>query len=143
MIVVEGDLIINRNITYETSVSYSNLRNIPSLVWIVRGDLKISPDVTDLAGTFIILGNISGPASCNPVAATCGQIVTCEGGVNCDANSLTISGNVLAKYFDLGRTWTNASEDPSELFINDGRLQANPPFGFEDFSNIIPRFTEN
>ena len=30
---------------------------------------------------------------------------------------------------------------PAELFINDGRLQANPPLGFTDFSKVIPRFT--
>jgi hypothetical protein len=145
IIIVEGDLTINKNIVYETGLSYSNLKNIPSVVWIVRGDLLIDPSVTDLAGTFIVLGN---GASCDPAApaASCGQINTCNTATPamCDDAQLTISGNVLARYFNLGRTYINPStKEPSEKFINDGHIQANPPPGLEDFSNVIPRFSEN
>lgn len=145
IIVVEGDLTIDKNIVYETGSNYSNLKNIPSLVWIVRGDLLIGPAVTDLAGTFIVLGD-GNPSTCNPVVATCGQINTCNTTLpaECKDNPLIISGNVLARYFNLGRTYINPStKEPSEKFINDGHIQANPPPGLEDFSNVIPRFSEN
>jgi hypothetical protein len=147
VIVVEGDLIINNNITYQTGVPYANLVNIPSVVWIIKGDLLIDAAVTDLAGTFIVLGNgLSPSCAFTPPElppAGCGQINTCAGG-NCAANSLTITGNVIAKYFALNRTYANSTTKlPAETFINDGRLQVNPPPGFEDFSRLMPRFTDN
>ncbi|MFA6466781.1 MAG: hypothetical protein WCV71_02910 [Patescibacteria group bacterium] len=145
IIIVEGNLTIDKNVVYETGASYSNLKNIPSLVWIVRGDLLIGPSVTNLAGTFIVLG-VFGSTTCNPVVATCGQINTCNTATpaECKNNPLTISGNVLAKYFNLGRTYINpSSKEPAEKFINDGHIQANPPPGLEDFGNVIPRFSEN
>jgi len=100
-----------------------------------------------LAGTFIVLGD-GNTATCDPTApaAHCGQINTCNTATpaTCDDNPLTISGNVLAKYFNLSRTYIDqVSKGPSEKFINDGHIQANPPAGLEDFSNVIPRFTEN
>lgn len=145
IIIVQGNLTIDKNVVYETGASYSNLKNIPSLVWIVRGDLLIGPSVTNLAGTFIVLGSGT-PTTCNPIAATCGQIITCNylsSALECKDHALTISGNVLAKYFNLGRTYINTSKEPAEKFINDGHIQANPPPGLEDFGNVIPRFSEN
>jgi len=146
IVIVAGDLVIDRNIEYATG-NYTNLKNIPSVVWIVRGDLLIGPTVTNLAGTFIVLGD-GNTATCDPTApaAHCGQINTCNTATpaTCDDNPLTISGNVLAKYFNLSRTYIDqVSKGPSEKFINDGHIQANPPAGLEDFSNVIPRFTEN
>ncbi|MBT4210163.1 MAG: hypothetical protein HOE19_04615 [Candidatus Komeilibacteria bacterium] len=143
---VEGDLTINEDIEYELG-SVENLIRIPSLVWIIEGDLKINWQVSKLAGTFIVLGDGNSCSFVSPEVPDpgCGQIITCEGTPGqCSMNSLTVSGNVMAKYFDLGRYFIDVSTgEPSENFINDGRLQANPPPGFEDFSNVIPRFSEN
>lgn len=128
IIIVDGNLEINSNITYETG-AVSNLLDIPSLVWIVRGDVTIDPSVTKISGTFIVLGN-GGAGS--------GQFSSGDGNTQ-----LEIMGNVLARRFNLERTWYDtASLEPAELFINDGRLQANPPPGLTDFSRAVPRFSE-
>lgn len=154
-IVVNGDLILGDNIGYATSSSaFSNFKNIPSTVWIVRGDLLIDADVTEIAGTFIVLGKsglagscAEGPAGAPPTAG-CGRIVTCYDTniglpYDCRTAPLRVKGNVFARYFDLGRTYIDPiNPTPSERFINDGRLQVNPPAGFIDFSNIVPRFSE-
>ena len=96
------------------------------------------------------MGDDNSP-SCDPntLPFACGQINTCYYALSnpgnpasCANNQLVVRGNVLAKYFGLNRTH-NTNSEPSELFINDGRLQANPPAGLEDFSNMVPRFTEN
>jgi hypothetical protein len=148
VIAVEGDLTIARNVVYGTA-NVDNLKHIPSLVWLIKGDLIIDPAVTELAGTFVVLGDGTSCAIVSPATSPpnhCGQIITCNGTeAECDNNNpLTIFGNVLAKYFDLGRLYTDpATGEASERFINDGRIQANPPPGFEDFSNVIPRFSEN
>ena len=142
---VEGDLIINENIEYDL-VGVENLISIPSLVWVIEGDLKINYSVTDLAGAFIVLGDGNSCAFTPPDVPDphCGQIITCVGNTtDCAINPLTISGNVMAKYFDLGRYYIDpATGQAAESFINDGRLQANPPPGFEDFSSVIPRFSD-
>jgi len=149
IIAVDGDATINRNVVYGAPFSgIKTLKNIPSVVWIIRGDLHIGPKVTSLAGTFIVLGNPAVVPSCDPLVPGCGQVVTCYTSPlapsACDDNTLTIYGNVLARYFNLNRTYaSSAAKAPAENFINDGRLQANPPPGLEDFSDIMPRFTEN
>jgi|GEM_PF-3513294 len=150
-VVVNGDLTIGDNILYETGGSYSKFKEIPSIVWVVKGDVFIDADVSEVVGTFIVLGNGGSPDCSNdPPAAGCGQFVSCldtdigDAADTCKTNPLVIRGNVLAKYFDLTRTYANQNNPvPSEQFINDGRLRVNPPGGFSDFSKIIPRFTNN
>ena len=45
----------------------------------------------------------------------------------------------LGKYEKvLERTY---NKGPAENFINDGRIQANPPAGLRDFSKALPRFS--
>ncbi|MDD5749653.1 MAG: hypothetical protein PHO91_02595 [Patescibacteria group bacterium] len=156
VVVVEGDLTITSNIIYDPSTAVSNLKMIPSIVWVVRGDVYVHPEVSTIAGTFIILGaedstTCSGglpQCSLDPYDAddaSCGRFVSCNSNNpgQCANNSLTVNGNVLARRFELCRGFYDpANLQPSELFINDGRLQANPPFGFVDFSRMIPRFSE-
>lgn len=152
VVVVNGNLLIGDNFEYQSAVSYNNFKNIPSLVWIVRGDLTIDADVSNLVGTFIVLGDGKDCSATPPdiyPRDRCGQVHTCVdtnigSPVDCRDFSLSVRGSVLARYFDLGRQFaSSANPQPAEQFINDGRLQINPPAGFEDFSNVIPRFTEN
>jgi len=147
VVLVEGDLLINENIDYEfvgNNISY--LRNIPSIVWVVKGDVLVSPNVSRIAGTFIILGNGLSSCDLNPDPDQhCGQFISCYNGSeeDCALNSLLVSGNVLARYFKLSRTYYDQDTGgPAEQFINDGRLQANPPPGFVDFSKLVPRYSE-
>ncbi len=124
IVVVDGDLNINNNLHYNGN-HINNLNDIPSIVWIVNGDVIINDAVEKIVGTFIILGN----------NGTDG--VFDSGGSD---KQLTISGNVMAKIFMLNRTY---NEGPAEKFINDGRIQVNPPTGLIDFSKALPRFSNN
>lgn len=169
VMVVDGDLHFNANVEYgpiNNPINF-NLKHIPSLVWVVKGDITVSPDVTNLAGTFIALGSSGLSGSCTPHSVNdeishcidepynqvadadhmCGQFVSCyddgTATANCSTNQLSVSGNVIARQFDLCRSYIDVSKVPAELFTNDGRLQANPPPGFVDFSKVIPRFSEN
>ncbi len=156
VIVVEGNMKIKNNIKYDSSCTINNLKQIPSLVWVVKGDVVIdATTVSEVAGTFIILGD--GGDDCSekilklpyqPLARVgCGQFkstfINTESGApwSPDNLSLTVSGNVLARNFVLARTKTNPNGDPAEKFINDGRLQSNPPLGLTDMSRVIPRFS--
>ncbi len=157
IIVVEGNMKIKNNIRYDSSCTINNLKQIPSLVWIVKGDVMIdATTVSEIAGTFIILGD--GGTDCSvgktlkppyqPLSRVgCGQfksvfIDQTTGAPWSPGNSsLTVSGNVLARNFVLARTKTNSSGDPAEKFMNDGRLQSNPPLGLTDMSKVIPRFS--
>ncbi|PWB38530.1 MAG: hypothetical protein C3F02_03330 [Parcubacteria group bacterium] len=153
VIVVNGNLNITNNIIYESLSTVYNLKEIPSLVWIVRGDVRIGPGVSNLAGTFVVLGNGTScedhrgdtPPGPGPVAG-CGQFISCDTtltpSISCGANFLTVDGSILAKRFELGRTRTDANATPSESFINNGRMQANPPPGLMDFGQLLPRFID-
>ncbi|KKP88814.1 MAG: hypothetical protein UR94_C0047G0001, partial [Parcubacteria group bacterium GW2011_GWA2_36_10] len=65
VIVVNGSAIINKNITYTGDDKVSTLKNIPSVVWVIKGGLDISPDVTELSGTFIVLGAFNAGGGAN------------------------------------------------------------------------------
>ncbi len=154
IIVVNGTLKIEKNITYESSSAITNLKQIPSLVWIIRGDLEIDSDVDELVGTFIVLGR-DGLQDCSVVDAYgrstqhCGQFssVHYDGSSHlytglASAGFLKIYGNVLARKFFLVRNKVDSiTGAPAEEFINDGRLQSNPPPGLVDLSRVIPRFS--
>ncbi len=140
IIIVEGNLTINENIRYQAVDGVggiTNLKQIPSLVWIVKGDVAIDPSVEEVVGTFIVLGD--GVNSCTDAdPSRCGQFKS--GSTN--QNALKVRGNILARKFILERTYVDsATGDPAEQFINDGRLQSNPPLGLKDMSGVIPRFS--
>jgi hypothetical protein len=133
IVIIEGDLDIMNNISYDNS-GIGNLQEIPSLVWIVKGDVTIDPTVTEVSGTFIVLGDGAGDCSLPAPEAGCGQFISGSGG-----GQLIIYGSVLAKHFDLSRSYA-ADGEPAERFMNDGRLQINPPTGLEAFAQSIPKF---
>ncbi|RJQ35406.1 hypothetical protein C4566_00600 [Candidatus Parcubacteria bacterium] len=144
VIVIEGDLIIQNDINYEagTGPAIENLKQIPSIVWIVKGSVLVMPNVQNLAGTFVILGK-EGLQDCSAVSPdfSCGLFIASSNSNGTDPQ-LQVSGNVLARRFYLNRDYV-ANREPSEKFINDGRLQANPPLGLENLSKVIPRFSES
>lgn len=163
IIVVNGNLSITGDITY-SGATVTTIRQMPSAVWIVRGDVTIDPAVRNVAGTFIIVGDGT-PSTCPVLSDTnsngCGRLNTGSG--SNDAQ-LLFKGAILARQFNLQRrfssglcslnsaiTCTQDSDcSPSygscqlhqaaEKFAADGRLQANPPAGLSDFSKSVPRF---
>ncbi|MFA4936797.1 MAG: hypothetical protein WC575_00680 [Patescibacteria group bacterium] len=54
-IIVNGNLNINNNIIYESG-EVTERKQLASIVWIVMGDVHINPNVTKVAGSFIVLG---------------------------------------------------------------------------------------
>ncbi len=122
VIIVEGNLTITGDITYEDS-SINKLSDIHSLVWIVEGDVNIEEDVELISGTFIILGDFN----------SCSNSSTC-------LKQLVVKGSVIADAFNLTRSFTAGA---AEKFVNDGRLQVNPPAGLVDFSKALPRFSSD
>ena len=142
-VIVNGNLTINAGSNYDDSDALTRFRNLASVAWIVKGDLYISPSVSDLAGNFIVIGN--GQSVCDPGAGIsvpgCGEIHTCYNSTACK-NRLTVSGLMMARKFFLDREFPlgdqEASIKGSELIIYDGRLLANTPPGMADFAESLP-----
>jgi hypothetical protein len=152
VIYINGNLTITKNVSYDTvSATISRLKYIPSLVWIVRGDVTIDPSVDTVDGTFIVLGDGS-PATCpaiittsNPPASQgCGRFSTGNDKTLASPRSLTVHGHVLAKQFLFQRSYSAPDSknraQPAEIFIADGRIQANPPTGMSELSRSLPKF---
>ena len=146
VIVVEGDLRIESNVIYKTT-NYSRLKQIPSLVWIVKGDVYIHQKVTQVDGTFIVLGD-GNPRMCPQIedplgpqnSGGCGRFIT--GNDPDDRRPLVVNGLAVARQFNFQRTHIGdiTNPQPAEQIVADGRLQANPPAGLSDFSKRMPRF---
>ena len=112
--------------------NFSSIDHIPSVVWIIKGDFLVNTnEVAEIAGTFIILG--ADGSDCETELNNCGQFRVLGN------NQLTINGSVLAKRFQLDSTYAVGGE-PAEKFINDGRLQINPPAGLQNFVRSLPKF---
>jgi len=151
-IIVDGDLTINSNIVYDDTDSLDKFRNLASVAWVVRGDLKIGPAVTNLAGNFIVLGDpeagdcladVGDDRSGRQENAGCGQVYSCQpySASSCAQSQLRVSGLIMAKKFYLDRTFVDkyaAIKEGSEVVIYDGRLLANVPPGFSDFVKALP-----
>ncbi len=119
-VVVDGDLIINGNIEYSVSNSIASVKMLPSIGFLVKGNIVVQPTVAHLSGTFFTSQNISVPSSPPDL-------------------QLTVSGTMVASKFNFLRIYNGSAgvSEPAELVIYDGRLQANTPPGFSNFANGI------
>jgi Concanavalin A-like lectin/glucanases superfamily len=148
VIIVNGDLEINGDIKYGSKPFSGSSDKLASVAWIIKGDLKISPDVENLAGTFIVLGEDD--VECgydleNPIAR-CGAIFTCaDGAPNDCGNQLKVSGQFLAKNFRFQRTFRSLESqlrEAAEYIIYDGRNVINPPPGLGDVLKALPTWNQ-
>jgi cysteine-rich repeat protein len=138
-IFIDGNLTIKMNIEYDNSDALEKFRNLASVAWIIKGDLKIDPGVTRLAGDFIVLGQGDSCQEENEVA-NCGQIYSCYPPGDC-SDRLVFSGLVMARKYYFDREYFDPNETPlqgSEVIIYDGRLLANTPPGLGDFAKALP-----
>lgn len=119
-IIIDGDLIIDRNISYGGS-SVTNLYNLASVAWIITGDLTITPNVTEIDGVYIVLGDAG--------------VSTGEGN-----QPLVVNGLMMAKAFSFQRDRVKEADSdvPSEKIIYDGRALLNTPPGLEDLVATLP-----
>ena len=141
--IIDGNLRIEGNIEYSGAVFDETHEKLASAAWIIKGDLIIDPDVTKLAGTFIVLGGEEDGESIpcgsdleNP-AEHCGTIYTGDSN-----NQLQVSGQFLAKNFQFQRTYKSAFRVAAEEIIYDGRNVINPAPGLGDVLKSLPRWDQ-
>jgi len=138
--VINGDLTIQANMFYEQA-SLNELTNLPSVAWIVLGDVFVDSAVTDIVGNFFVLGD-SASISCLSLTQApdgCGRF---SSGASEDY-PLTVHGMIMARQFNFQRTYTDVLNRPAELVVYDGRVLANIPPGFSELQGILPVFREN
>ena len=139
IIIVDGDLNISANISYEPGVP-TKLDQLASAVWIIRGDLIIDPSVEKVVGAFVVLGN---DTACQIASGSetdyhnynktgCGAFFSGD-----SDKPLSVLGLVIAKAFDLERNYADLLQG-SERIIYDGRLTANPPKALSGFVEGLP-----
>ena len=131
LVIVNGDLVINSNLTYQAAQAVNKFKNLASVAWLAQGDIYVNGSVTDIAGAFVALGD--GATQCtDPDPGGCGLFSSGGSG-----NFLTVSGLLMARDFSFDRTATSPLRG-SELIIYDGRLLANIPPGLADFAEALP-----
>lgn len=130
VIVVNGDLVIDAQSFYSATQLF-DITNLASVAWIVRGDVIVSPQVANIVGAFIVVGDevVDG--------ANDGAFITQPS----SESSLLLSGLVMARSFQLQRTYQGVPnvDQPAELLYYDGRTVLNPPPGLRDFTSTLPR----
>ena len=152
IVVVDGDLHVNADVDLSygslspNCSSMTSLRDIPSLVWVVLGDVifeEDSPTAQQVSGVFVVLGDpvSSGCPTLDVASNGCGRVSTGR-----SDQRLTITGGMIARQYNFERTTSAlscgpATSCPAEAFVADGRLQANPPSGLSRFADSVPRFT--
>ncbi len=127
LIIIDGNLNINKNVSYDTS-SVSKIKQLSSVGWIIGGNLTFDPSVGEVVGAFYIEGN-DGVAD-NAAVYT---------GVS--NNKLTIYGLMIAPDYSFEREYESLMEG-SERVIYDGRALVNTPPGMEDLTKALPLWSE-
>lgn len=133
LIIVEGDLLIRHNINY-ANLPVHKLKNLPSVAWIVKGDVVIDPSVTEVVGAFIILGN-GKEKKCPALLASsngCGRLST-----GASSQPFDLYGFIMARQFNFQRNFFSTDRG-SERFIYDGRALSNTPPGLGDLGQVLP-----
>ena len=119
-IVVDGNLIVSANVEYGTSGSLASVRMLPSVGFLVKGDITVQASVSYLSGTFFTSKNIV--VASNPPDL-----------------QLVVSGSMVASKFEFQREYYGSAgvSEPAELVIFDGRLQTNTPPGFSSLATGV------
>jgi hypothetical protein len=129
----DHDLYINGNIDFADVASNwgSSIDGIPSLYIVVKGNIYIGPNVTNLDGVFVA----------QPTGNTGGKIVTCANSskvtptTGCD-QKLTINGSFIARQVQFKRTFGQvANANPGE---NPGASSAAEVFNFSPEVYLSP-----
>lgn len=140
LFMIDGDFTISAA-TSIIIASLSNITELTSLAFIIRGDLIIDPGVSKVAGAFIVLGD-GNPATCPSLSQGslgCGRVSTGTTGDQILENSLEITGLLMARQFNLERKYLDPYK-PAEEVIFDARILLNPPPGMIDLSKGLPIF---
>ena len=127
LLVIDGNLRLNGNITYGPNSAVPTLtddRQLPSFGALVTGNLTISENVSELHGTFYVLGKVT---------------VLSRQSASLDSQ-LRVFGAMVAHEFDFQRQFLGTIDQPqaAEVIQYDGRLTVNPPPGFQDLSKALP-----
>jgi len=129
-IVVNGDLRIDSDVYYNNT-ALTDLKNMASVAWIVRGNLTIGQNVQQVVGSFFVLGDDA-----------IGDGVS-DGAVTTEATNaaqLVVYGLMMARSFDFQRSYQGVygQDEPAELLYYDGRILSNTPPGLRDFTTVLP-----
>ncbi len=134
LIIVDGDLYIRANLSYEPALPKINARELASVGWLVLGNVEIDPGVSQVVGSFFVAGiTMADTGGGYPTPRLAGGIFRTGGG----NIGLRIYGAVIAREFKLERT-ASAGGEPSEKIIADGRISLNTPPGFKDIMSTLP-----
>lgn len=130
-IIVNGNLQVNASMYYEQDDELLDIKNLASVAWIVRGDLIISPNVSQLVGAFFVIGDESIGDAENDGTVLTGASET---------SRLEVYGLMMARVFNFQRTFEGGldQDQPAERFYYDGRILKNTPPGLRDFTSTLP-----
>ncbi|MEK7158092.1 MAG: hypothetical protein AAB733_00765, partial [Patescibacteria group bacterium] len=138
LVIINGDLIIQKDIQYSSNAKINDFTELPSVAWIANGDaesekgnITIDPSVGKLAGMYMALPDASQGG---------GKIST----GNTAVTQLVVTGLLLARDFNFQRSFngTLQNPEPAERISDDGRLFVNPPPGLQDFAQTLPLWKE-
>ncbi|MDD5040104.1 MAG: hypothetical protein PHY34_03055 [Patescibacteria group bacterium] len=90
LFVIDGDLEIRANITYDET-GLENVSEMPSAAFIVRGNIYIDPFVTDLGGAFVAIDNPATPEE-DGVTST-GRLVPAEEVIESSTDDTDVSSD--------------------------------------------------
>ncbi|MBU2229251.1 hypothetical protein KJ810_02480 [Patescibacteria group bacterium] len=132
--IVDGDMFIEKDITYDSLIvgeSYAELEDIPSVAWIVKGNVYVSPNVAEVVGSFVVVGKEKDGA----LEAGTGEFYSGAGDVNLIVNGLVVAHELFLQRSGIG---TVENIQASESIFYDGRIIINTPPGVGDFAKALP-----
>ena len=145
-IYVQGNLHITGNVQYANSASATDKTKLPSVGFVVTGNIIVDPNVTSIVGTYFAGGSFNTRSILNDYS---GLSDTAGSPNNNRANSDTafrLNGVMIALDFSLQRQPSGAALQAGvipETFTYDGRVIVNPPQGFTDLQKYPAAWNES
>lgn len=128
-----GTIYVNGNLTITGNLSYcpgSSKADVPSVGFVVRGNITVTAGVTSVVGTFVANGDFTVQSN---LTATNRSAATGD-------SPFTLNGSMIAARYNLLRQLsgaTLASGSKTEVFNYDGRVVVSPPPGFNSLSGSV------
>ena len=151
-IVVDGNLDIQYNIIASTPTGAAKINDVPTIAFIVKGDVQVGVEVTKITGAFVVLSNktinTDGTVALPDQtynAGNGGSFFTSSDKAVCQLKTsdklcrkLVIEGLLFARQFFFQRYGSLSLQVPGEQVIFDEKLFLNPPPGLEDVTKALP-----
>ncbi len=115
MIFVDGDVTISDNINTDWGYSYSSLTEIPNLVIVANGDIKVAQSVRLITGTYVAKGRFISCDGAPDKGFALGMVGSCRHKLKVNGAIVSANSPVFRRTFGAGDEADDDQWNPAKI----------------------------